>query len=107
MPRTNGLEKKSYAELAELRLRIDRLMVLIRRGGSGTERTRVLVGCKPRGYTQEKSQTFENKRHLLSLPLLSGVGPAARGSLFFVARSRRPRLLEVAPSTVRLPTRFL
>ena len=50
-------------------------------GGRGLE-GRLLVGGKGRGYTQEKSQMFENKRHLFSLPSPSGVC-AARPLIVF------------------------
>ena len=50
-------------------------MVRVTRRRGRFER-RLLVRGKRRRYTQEKSQTFENKRHLFPLPGPSGVGAA-------------------------------
>jgi DNA-binding protein H-NS len=50
MPRTNGLEKKSYAELAELRLRIDRLMVQKQNSERAALRERMTAMAKEHGF---------------------------------------------------------
>jgi DNA-binding protein H-NS len=50
MPRTNGLEKKSYAELVELRLRIDRLMVQKQNSERAALRERMTAIAKEHGF---------------------------------------------------------
>src|ERR1017187_2978385 len=77
------------------------LVVGVTGGGGGLER-RLLVRGKARGYTQEKSQAFENKRHLFPLPGPSG-GRAARPFIVFrLARLREPRLLAQFARAVRI-----
>src|ERR1019366_553714 len=70
-------------------------------GGVGLER-RLLVGRQSHGYTQEKSQAFENKRHLFPLPSPAG-GRAARPLIVFrLSRPGEPRLLAQFAGAVRV-----
>ena len=50
MPRTNGLEKKSYSELVELRLRIDRLMAQKQNAERAALRERMTAMAKEHGF---------------------------------------------------------
>src|SRR5262249_37425942 len=80
------------------------LMVLVAGGGCRPKCTRILVRRIRRGYTQEKNQAFENKRHLFPLPLPSGVWAALRVIVFRRARSAKPLLLAFAPGALRIST---
>ena len=75
-------------------------------GGGGLE-GRLLVRRKSRGYTQEKSQAFENKRHLFPLPGPSGVLPARPPIVFRLARHGEPRLLAQLAGAVRISSPFV
>jgi DNA-binding protein H-NS len=50
MPRMNGLEKKSYAQLAELRLRIDRLMLQKQNSERAELRQRMTAMAREHGF---------------------------------------------------------
>ena len=54
MPRTNGLEKKSYSELVELRLRIDRLMAQKQNAERAALRERMTAMAKEHGFDLRK-----------------------------------------------------
>ena len=60
MPRTNGLEKKSYSELVELRLRIDRLMAQKQNAERAALRERMTAMAREHGF--DLRELFDGRR---------------------------------------------
>ena len=60
MPRMNGLEKKSYAQLAELRLRIDRLMLQKQNSERAALRERMTAMAREHGF--DLRELFDGRR---------------------------------------------
>src|ERR1022692_2249088 len=74
---------------------------------SGFKRRLLLVCRKRGGYTQYKSQTFENKRHLFPLSLLAGGWITCPPIVFPNSRCAEPRLLVFFAPTFRISARFI